>query len=148
MSTIKIEGTGVWDGDYEFDFAARRTARELYHFKQIAKVGWDEIEETIREGSGPLVVTAIAVLALVRAGKVAKEQAIHVGDGLLDLAEGEIKLIIDEAAEEPAEEVDTELPPDEAAPAADSNEKDEKPSPETSSAPISAEPLETTLTGS
>lgn len=154
MATVIIEGTGTLDGEFEFDFARRRTARELYHYKQVAKHGWDDLDDAIREGSLPLVVAGIATLALVRAGKVHKTQALHIGEFLLDLgdddtAEATVRLILDPPKTEEAEAV----PPETAPTPNDKNESpgagnDEQRTPGSDSAEPSAATQETTLTDS
>lgn len=87
VASIVITGVDALDGEYPFDFDRRMTARELYFYREVAKHGWDERGQAIDDGSGALVVLGITVLALVRAGKILKAQALAVGEMLLDLGE-------------------------------------------------------------
>lgn len=119
MATIRIEGVDpTLDGEYEFDFRRRRTARELWIYKQVARHGWDEMAAFEREGNEPLIVAGLATLALIRAGKIEKAQALHFGERIFDLGEndddGTIKLILSDAdkAKPAAEDGDGSSPPE------------------------------------
>lgn len=123
MATIVIEGVDpALNGEYEFDFRRRRTARELWIYKQVARHGWDEMGAAEREGNEPLIVAGLATLALIRAGKIEKAQALHFGERIFDLGEndddGMIRLIVSDAdkaapdnAAAVAEDGDGSIPP-------------------------------------
>lgn len=101
---MKFTITGVLslDGVYELDFDdGPLTMRELHWVKQIAGVRLNELQSASVAGDSDLIV-AFAVIALVRAGKVTRDNVTAATDLLLDAEAGNLTVEDDEVEEDDA----------------------------------------------
>lgn len=106
MASIKLHGVGRWDGTYELNVDDRAfNAREWRWIKQIA--GY--MPATIADGfagNDPDLFVSLAVVAMCRAGKIERDQALRVADEIAEtpyVGQQTIELIGDpdeEAADE------------------------------------------------
>lgn len=102
-----IAGMLAYDGSYELDLdASPYTMRELHWIKQIAGVRLNEFESATVAGDSDVLI-ALVVIALVRAGKIPKEQVPETVERLYDAQAGQITVEADE---------DDAVPPDSPSP--------------------------------
>lgn len=82
--TIKVRGVSPYDGDYEFDDDRSFTTRELRWIKQISGYLPATLGVGLDGGDADLVI-AIVVIAMHRAGKVAREDVLDLADRMSDI---------------------------------------------------------------
>lgn len=80
---IKIRHIPPYDGEYELDFEAPFTAREWRWLKQIGAIYPRNLERALNDADIDLFI-ALAVICMVRAGKIAREDALDVAERLSD----------------------------------------------------------------
>ena len=90
-----ITTTGVdprFDGDHELDVEAQQfNGWELHIIKKISGLRPLEYQEALEEGDYDLVI-ALAVVALIRAGKLDRRRFQEAADGLLEAEAGKITM--------------------------------------------------------
>src|SRR5579883_597940 len=83
MAQITLKGVDPYDGVYSLKISEDEpfTTGELNIIKQVSGVRGMEIEDAFAAGDTDLIV-ALAVVALYRAGKVSRKQALFVAEKL------------------------------------------------------------------
>lgn len=90
MLKIKIAGVAPFEGTFDADLS-RFNGRELHLIKELSGVRLGEIEEALNANDYDVVV-AIAVIALVREGRVQKDAALRAARELMEADMGKITL--------------------------------------------------------
>ena len=98
---IAIKGVRPYDGEYELDLQRAWTTREWNWIKRISGYMPFTINEGLKGGDPDLFV-ALAVIGLVRNGKVERDNAMAVAETLLDVPYdgAAIQLVIEEEADD------------------------------------------------
>jgi hypothetical protein len=108
MDYVVIAGVKPWDGRYELDLLDNElTIREWGWVKRLSGYMPLTIMQGL-DGADPELYTALAVIALRRAGKLDNAQVPDTYERMIDNPAGRITL---ESDPEPAEGADQDLPP-------------------------------------
>lgn len=123
MPLIGITGVSrVYDGEYELDTDIAFSSREWRWVKQIARYGPTDIGDGFR-ATDPDLYTALAVIAMHRAGKIERDQVLDVADLIADVPfEFNRTITIVDTAEEQAETEADASPPEPTSEPAESSE--------------------------
>jgi hypothetical protein len=111
MAKIKLKDVHPFDGEYEFDPTQEYNGHELHLIKKVAGIRLNEIEDAATAGDYDLFVS-LAVIALWRAGKIQREDAMVTADLLLAASTG--SLVFDFGGDaRPPDVTETERKPEE-----------------------------------
>lgn len=91
MLEIRIEGVALFDGAFQLDVERPFRNSEWRLIKKISDVRMGEFQDAIEAGDNDVIV-ALAVIALIRAGRIQKNLALRAGDELMDAEFGAITL--------------------------------------------------------